>query len=66
MTASFTYDPVSRRSTKTINGQITQYLHDADDLAQEAHAGEVISYLMGLSVDEPGSRGGQEFYLEDG
>ena len=69
LTASFTYDALGRRISKTINGQTTTFVYDGDDIVAEvdSQAG-VVTYLRGLSIDEPFVRQtatGNEYYHVD-
>jgi RHS repeat-associated protein len=51
--ATFAYDPVGRRTRKTISGQTTNYLYDGDNLVQELSGGVVLANLLaGLGIDE--------------
>ncbi len=53
-TASFHYDPLGRRMSKTINGSATQFLYDGNDIAAEIGGGAVgATYLRSLNIDEP-------------
>jgi RHS repeat-associated protein len=62
-TASFTYDAMGRRTSKTVNGQTKTYLYDGDDLISETGA----EYTFGPGIDEPLERkaGQNEYYLSD-
>jgi RHS repeat-associated protein len=62
-TASFTYDALGRRSSKTVNGQTKTYLYDRPDLISETGA----DYTFGPGIDEPLERksGQNEYYLSD-
>ena len=52
-TASFTYDPLGRRASKTLNGTSTQFVYDGNDITAEI-GGEAVtaSYLRNLNIDE--------------
>jgi RHS repeat-associated protein len=51
--ASFTYDAVGRRRSRTAGGVTTNYLYDALDVAQELVGGSAsANYLLGLGIDE--------------
>lgn len=53
-TASFAYDPLGRRASKTVNGVSTQFAYDGNDIAGEIGGGAVgASYLRSLTIDEP-------------
>lgn len=69
LTASFVYDALGRRVSKTINGQTTQYQYDGNDIVAEINNGAVsTTYLRGLNIDEPFVRrsgSGDEHYLSD-
>jgi RHS repeat-associated protein len=62
-TASFTYDAMGRRTSKTVNGQKKTYLYDGSDLISETGA----DYTFGPGIDEPLERksGQNEYYLSD-
>jgi RHS repeat-associated protein len=62
-TASFTYDVMGRRTSKTVNGQTKTYLYDGDDLISETGA----EYTFGPEIDQPLERkaGQSEYYLSD-
>jgi RHS repeat-associated protein len=62
-TASFTYDVMGRRTSKTVNGQTKTYLYDGDDLISETGA----DYTFGPGIDQPLERktGQNEYYLSD-
>jgi RHS repeat-associated protein len=56
-TASFQYDPLGRRTQKTINGTATDFLYDGLNPVQElAGTNPVADLLTGLSIDEFFSR----------
>jgi len=69
VSAGFVYDALGRRISKTINGTITEYLYDGNDIVAEIQGGVVTTtYLRGLNIDEPfvrTSSTGQEFYHTD-
>jgi RHS repeat-associated protein len=62
-TASFTYDALDRRTSKTVNGQTKTYLYAGDDLISETGA----DYTFGPGIDQPLERksGQNEYYLSD-
>jgi RHS repeat-associated protein len=62
-TASFTYDTMGRRSSKTVNGQTKTYHYDGADLISETGA----EYTFGPGIDQPLERkyGQNEYYLSD-
>lgn len=68
-TASFVYDPLGRRTSKTINGVTSQFAYDGNDIAAEIGGGAVgANYLRSLGIDEPYVRQtgtGNEFYHTD-
>ena len=52
--ATFSYDALGRRVSKTINGVQTEYLYDGTDIVAEIQGGAVAAtYLRSLNVDEP-------------
>lgn len=57
LSASFSYDAMGRRVSKTINGVTAQYLHDKYDIVQEIGGVAVgASYVRSLKIDEPFAR----------
>src|SRR5690606_8871595 len=56
-TVSYDYDPLGRRTKKTVNGLVTQYLYDEDQVIGEYDAqGNVLVryvYAAGGNIDEP-------------
>ena len=72
LSASFAYDPLGRRITKTLNGQPTVYMSDGVNPLQEqavAGANWTAVTMTGLGVDEIIARGdasGVYYYLPDG
>jgi RHS repeat-associated protein len=68
VTASFVYDALGRRVSKTINGETTQYLYDGNDIVAEIQGGVVtVTYLRSLNIDEPFLRSSAvaEYYHTD-
>jgi RHS repeat-associated protein len=69
VTASFTYDPLGRRISKTVNSVLSQYGYDGNDIVMEIGGGAVgASYLRSLRIDEPfirQSSTGNEHYHTD-
>jgi RHS repeat-associated protein len=51
MTASFTYDALWRRQSKTVNGASTEFFYDGLTLVQEL-GGSTVTLLTGLGIDE--------------
>jgi RHS repeat-associated protein len=63
--AEFRYDPLGRRTSKQINGQLTQNFHDElTELSANSNSNTSV-FLSGLGIDEPWSRNSTEFYLAD-
>jgi RHS repeat-associated protein len=65
-TASFTYDALGRRATRTINGQTQAYQYDGADIIRDADA----EYVQGPGIDNVLDRkeiatGNNEYYLKD-
>ena len=56
--ASFAYDGLGRRTRATVEGDVTKFLHDGDNVVQELNnAGAVTATLLtGLGIDEVFSR----------
>jgi len=53
LSASFTYDSFGRRTGKTINGTMTNFLYDGLNSVQEKNSGTVTANLLtGLGIDE--------------
>ena len=69
VTASFSYDGLGRRKSKTIGGTTTGFWYDGIDILAELSSGTpTATYVRGLSIDEPYIRkqsGGDEFYQPD-
>jgi RHS repeat-associated protein len=64
VTASFSYDALGRRASKTVNGQTLGYQYDGSDIIQDSNS----QYLQGLGIDDVLSRttnGNNEYYLKD-
>jgi YD repeat-containing protein len=56
VTATYGYDPLGRRRTKTVNGVVTRYLSVGDqEIAEYTGSTPVLDrrYIYGLGVDEP-------------
>jgi RHS repeat-associated protein len=70
-TASYTYDPLGRRASKTVDGVRTSFLHDGDrEIAEFDGAGGLVRrYVFGPDLDEPlaaiSSTGVRTFYHRD-
>jgi RHS repeat-associated protein len=68
-TASFNYDALGRRTSKTINSVNSQFVYDGNDIAAEIGGGAVgANYLRSLNIDEPFIRQtgtDNEFYHTD-
>jgi RHS repeat-associated protein len=66
--ASYAYDPLGRRRSKTVNGVTTEYLHDGDrEIAEyDGSSGLLLRrYVYGVNLDEPLvqiTRTGTRFY----
>ena len=53
VTASFQYDALGRRKSKTVNGVTTEFLYDGHSSVQELSGGSVqANLLLGLGIDE--------------
>jgi RHS repeat-associated protein len=68
VTASFVYDGLGRRKSKTIGGTTTGFWYDLEDILAELSGGTPsATYIRGLSIDEPYIRKGasDEFYQAD-
>jgi YD repeat-containing protein len=68
LTASFSYDALNRRTSKTINGTVTSFVYDGWDIVQETKAGVKTNYVRTLNIDEPLARTNStatRYYLQD-
>ena len=68
ISASFTYDALGRRTSKTINGVTTQYIYDRYNIVAEIQNGVIeATYLRGLRIDEAFVRqtSSNEYYHTD-
>ena len=68
-TASFKYDALGRRTSKTVNSIASQFLYDGNDIAAEIGGGAVgANYLRSLNIDEPfirqTSTGNEHFHAD--
>ncbi len=67
--ATFAYDPLGRRASRTINGTSVQFTYDGNDVAAEIGGGAVgANYLRSLNIDEPFIRQagtGNEYFHTD-
>lgn len=66
--ASFSYDALGRRTSKTESGQTIAYLYDGADAVQETQSGTVNPILTGLNIDQRFARndnGGRTYFLTD-
>ncbi|WP_267087303.1 RHS repeat-associated core domain-containing protein [Xanthomonas sacchari] len=66
--ASFGYDPLGRRVSKTEGGQTVSYMYDGLDAVQETQGGAVNPILTGLGIDERCARNeasGRAYFLSD-
>lgn len=67
--ANFVYDPLGRRTSKTINSVVSQFAYDGNDIVAEIGGGAVgANYLRSLNIDEPFIRqmsAGNEHYHAD-
>jgi RHS repeat-associated protein len=52
LSASFQYDSVGRRTSKTINGVTTGFLYNGDNIAQEQSGGSATANILGGGLDE--------------
>jgi RHS repeat-associated protein len=53
ISASFQYDPLGRRVSKTISGTTTSFIYDGENPVQEVQGGAVLANLLtGLDIDE--------------
>lgn len=66
--ASFEYDVLGRRYTRTEGGITTKYLYDGLDAVQETQGSSVLPVLTGLNIDERYARGAganRHYFLTD-
>ncbi|MGK9171323.1 hypothetical protein KXR53_33840 [Inquilinus limosus] len=74
VTATYTYDPLGRRRSKTVNGVVTRWLSVGDqEIAEYTGSTPVLDrrYIYGLGLDEPvatvvASSGAVSYHLADG
>lgn len=71
MTVSYKHDPFGRRIEKNVNGIITKYLYDGEDIVIEydGNGNMIAKYTHGHGIDEPLSmeKNGQSYYYhQDG
>ena len=52
LTASFQYDALERRRTKSINGSATSFLYDGVNAVQEQSGGSATANMMTLAIDQ--------------
>ncbi len=68
LSASFAYDALGRRVSKTINGVKTEYQYDGNDITSEFVSGvATATYLRSLTIDDPFIRqsSSNEYYHAD-
>jgi RHS repeat-associated protein len=69
LTASFQYDGLGRRTSKTVNGASTNYLYDGDNVVQELSGSTPTANLLSGGTDSIFMRtdsGGASSFLTDG
>jgi RHS repeat-associated protein len=71
MTVTYRYDGLGRRIEKNVNGVITRYVYDKEDILSEFNGSNslIAKYTHGVGIDEPliMERGGlSHFYQMDG
>jgi RHS repeat-associated protein len=56
--ASFQYDALGRRIAKVVNGSVTRYVYDLENILEEYDSGAApkVHYTHGVSIDEPLAR----------
>ena len=64
--ASYEYDPLGRRSRRTVNMQATTFTYDRADVVSERKGGIPKGVLRSTRVDEQIDRDASEYYLADG
>ncbi|MFH1493005.1 MAG: hypothetical protein ABIE81_06720 [Candidatus Omnitrophota bacterium] len=66
LAVSYTYDGLGRRIEKNVNGTITRYVYDNEDIIAEYDGTNTLQakYLYGPGIDEPlqMQRGGQTYW----
>jgi RHS repeat-associated protein len=69
LSASFDYDALGRRISKTVNDVTTDYVYDGWDIIQDTTDGVTTDYTRTLNIDEPlaleRSDGTVRYYLQD-
>ncbi len=63
-TISYAYDPIGRRSSKTVNGQTTNHYWDGSDIVRETGANNTI-YYRGINIIAQKSGNNINYYLRD-
>jgi RHS repeat-associated protein len=69
LTASFQYDALGLRKTKTVNGRASRFLYDGFDIVRETGPDVETSYVLGLGIDDlllRAAPSGVTYYLIDG
>ena len=69
VSAAFAYDPIGRRTSRTVGATTTTFLHDGANLIQERSGANAAQYLTGPGLDQVFARTGSAAtmtYLRDG
>jgi RHS repeat-associated protein len=61
LTVEFTYDPFGNRTGKKVNGTLTKYLLDGEDVVSEITGSTTVNVLQSPTLDEPLLRNGRYF-----
>ncbi len=63
-TISYAYDPIGRRSSKTVNGQTSNHYWDGSDIVREIGANNTL-YYRGINIIAQKSGNNINYYLRD-
>jgi RHS repeat-associated protein len=61
LTVEFTYDPWGDRTSKKVNGTLTKFLLDGEDVVSEVTGTTTVNTLQGPTTDQPLARNGRYF-----
>jgi RHS repeat-associated protein len=61
LTVEFTYDPFGNRTSKKVNGTLTQFLLDGDSVVSEVTGTTTVNTLQSPVIDQPLARNGRFF-----
>jgi RHS repeat-associated protein len=61
LTVDLTYDPFGNRASKKVNGTLTKFLLDGEDVVSEVTGATTVNTLQGPTADQPLARNGRYF-----